>query len=504
MVTDRTFVSGPLETGLKKVTLRAMGWQSVATVTVQVLQAGATLTVAAHVAPSDFAIWGIASIVVNAQHLIGSLGLAPALVYFQAREWLRDGVDGAFLVTVVLGLIGAGALGALAPILASFFKEGFKQGEVVAALRAMSLVFLFLTIANVPQALIEKTLDFRRRALPEMAAVATYAALVLLLMLGGYGVWSLIIAKAVQSFLLALLYWIAAPVRPRALPRLRISVVRTLFRYGKFLTAAAVIGFLVGNLDTIAVGHVSGAAALGGYALAFTVTNLVPTFLSLTLGKVFFPLYAAIRDNKDELRRSFGAAVHYLGVVMLPTTAGLLTFVPGVLVTIFGEEWRPAMGLVRILALYGLARAVGSAMSNLLAAVGRPDLMLWAFGLSLAVPLTLLWPLHQFGATGIAWAFTAGQITAATFALSRTRGLWSGDLLGAVGFPALATGAALLALAGAFALTSGRAGGVWHVLLFGSAYLAVLVVFDRRVRELLAYLRARREPPLMRDSGETH
>ena len=466
-----------------------MGWQSLSTVTVQGMQAIVTLLVAASASPQQFALLGIASILFNAQFLVGgSLGLGQALIYYDDRPHLRDAIDGAFVVTAALGFLIAAVAFVAAPAIASIFTEGFIRADVIRVVRVMSLIFLFVAIADVPQALIEKGLKFRRRAVPEMVAATVYAGLAIVLLREGAGVWAVIIARVAQSGVLTVCLYAAAPLRPRLVPRLDRAVLRTLFRYGKYLGAMAIVGFGVFNFDNAAIGWLVGAGPLGAYTLAYTVTNLVPTFLTQTLTKVFFPVYASIRGDVDALRQAHAAALHYLGVIMLPTTAALVAVVPSVLVEILGDEWVPAKLLVRILAIFGLARTLGAIASALLSAIGRPDLSLRSTIIALVIPLTLLWPLARFGATGVAVAFSAGQVAGAGYALMKGHSFWPRSARQLFAPATLATSLALLAVTAVPGGLSPPVVAVMQLVVFASAYVAVLMIVDQRVRAFAALL----------------
>lgn len=463
---------------------RGMGWQSLSTIVAQVLQALMTLVVAAAVSPREFALWGVAAVVFNGQWLLGSLGLGQALIYFKDEHRSRDAVDGAFIVTAATGVTVALATCLAAPLIAGVFGAGFSRGEVIDVVRVMSLVFVFTMIGNVPQALIEKTLDFRRRAIPEMSCAVLYAVLTLALLAAGLGVWSLIIGRTAQMALLAVAYWVMAPIRPRRAPRLRPAVVGGLLKYGGFVSAASVVGFATGNLDTISVGRISGAAALGAYALAFTVTNVMPTFLSLTLGKVFFPIYAAVRGSAEAVREAYADAAHYLSLVMVPATLGFVVVAPDAFVALFGERWQRASALLRVLAIYGLLRAIGSTATVLVSGVGRAGQMLAAHSVALVASVALIWPLSSAGALGIAWAFTIGQAISTSYALWIVRDYLSTSLLRAAAGPAAASAAAAALAIAVRAVAAGKLGAWLALVSFALAYLMIVLVTDPRAREI--------------------
>jgi O-antigen/teichoic acid export membrane protein len=213
--------------------------------------------------------------------------------------------------------------------------------------------------------------------------------------------------------------------------------------------------------------------------------------LSLTLGKVFFPLYASIRADNVALRAAFTTALYLLGIIMLPATLGLLVVVPDALAGIFGEKWVAAGPLVRILALYGACRTLALASNDAGAATGRPDMLLAVEMIAVTVALLLLWPLAAWGAAGVAWAFTLGQGAAAAYGGWHTRRLWNGAVVRQLRAPALA--AAVATLAGVFAarVASGFLEGWLALATLVVVYLVALMMADRQIVGIVSLLLGR-------------
>src|SRR3712207_2672218 len=95
---------------MRTVGTKAIGWQTLSQVVVQVVTSMLTLTVAAVTVPHEFALWGVAGVIYNAQNLIAGLGLGQALIYFKGEERSRDAVDSAFVATGAMGVAVGGAL----------------------------------------------------------------------------------------------------------------------------------------------------------------------------------------------------------------------------------------------------------------------------------------------------------------------------------------------------------------------------------------------------------
>jgi PST family polysaccharide transporter len=468
---------------LRRVGRRALGWQSLSTFVVQSAQALTTVVVAGVVGPASFAIWGIASILLNARVVL-TLGFGEALVYFDPGRRLRDYVDTAFVATAVLaGAVSAGLIVA-APAISSSFGAGFDEGDLTLALRLTAIAFAFSALETIPLAIIERTLELRRRALSEVAIAVAYVAAALLLLAAGAGIWSIVLARLGMSAARFARFWVIAPVRPRMVPHADRESLRRLIGFGAFLNAAAILGFAAENLDTLLIASVGSVEEVGAYALAFTIANLVPTFVGFTLNPVALPVFAAVRDVPDTLRRAFAAALHLVAVAMFPTTAVLLFIAPEAITGILGEDWAAAATFVQILAVYALARATGDTAIALLSGTGHPQAALVARALGLSVSLALLWPLSGLGVEGVAWAFTGGRIAVATYAVYQARRALSRRVLGVWSVLAAATLAVVVSLV-AGSRAPGAAGSMLEIGVFVVTFSIAVLILDPWLRERL-------------------
>jgi lipopolysaccharide exporter len=475
---------------LRTTARRSLGWQSAATTVVSGLQTLVTLVVAAAVAPSEFALLGVAMIIFNAQYLIvGSLGLGAALIHWGDSRRFRDAIDGGFALTGSLGLALAFVVAVAAPVISSLFSNGFSENSVTAVVRLMSLLLFVAALTEIPQALLERRFQFRRRAIAETTGAGMHFVTTFMLLALGAGIWSVMFGRLLQSgvFLAFLIGFM--PIRPRFPPHIKADVLREMVRFGKFIGFSAALIFVIANLDTVLVGSQIGAHALGSYTLAFTIANIVPTFLSTTLGRVWFPLYVAVKRDRQATRLAVAEALHLVLTLMIPVSFALVVFVPDALGEIVGNEWNEAATIVRVLAIYGFARALASMMSTLLTGQGSPQAAMQATVIALTLSLALVIPLLRFDAVGVAAAFAIGQVAAALFLLVKAREYWPrGSQIHAQGPIIAATIATLVALTAEW-VTSTEA-GVMQLIMFGVSYASVLIVVDARVRRVVLSLRA--------------
>ena len=460
----------------------AVGWASLSTALSQVLLALVAFSVAAAVAPRQYALWGLGAILFNAR-ILGTLGLEQALIYFSREGRERDYLDTAFVGTLFLG-VALGLAGFLAaPLIADHLGRGFLRGDVILALRIMSVSLVFATLKSIPSALLERRLAFRRRAVPDVGSTLFYAALTVVLLAAGAGIWSLIIARAAYSVVRTTAFWLVAPARPNLPPHPLLAVLKPMLAYGILLNAAGLLSFLTQNIDTLSVARVAGAAATGAYVLAFTVASFVPTFLSYSLLRVAFPLLVTAGTVAGRIQNALASVLHATAVVIFPTTAAVAVIAPSLLVSVFGEQWRSVEPLLRILAFYGLFRTLIEVLTTFLNATGRPAHPVLVQTTVLAVALVLLWPLSAHGAPGVALAFTIGQGVGMILSLFLAREAWSMAVPRRLARPLAATVIASLGALAASAVAPPGTGPWVSAVAFAVVLAISMLVLDPWVRD---------------------
>src|SRR5262249_18594584 len=152
-------------------------------------------------------------------------------------------------------------------------------------------------------------------------------------------------------------------------------LLRELGRYGRHITAGNLIGFVDANIDTATVGRIVGAAGVGYYNLAWRLSNLPATGIAYIVGRVMFPAYATMQNDRAAFRDAFLTNIRRVALVALPVGVGILLCADPLVVGLFGARWEPAVWPLRILAVFGILRAFAGSTGAVFQAAGRPQLV---------------------------------------------------------------------------------------------------------------------------------
>jgi O-antigen/teichoic acid export membrane protein len=257
--------------------------------------------------------------------------------------------------------------------------------------------------------LLQKELDFRSLAVVNLitGGVNLMFACVAAFLLRS--VWALVIGMLAGSIAALILSYLAHPFRPQL--RFDRQHARELLGFGKFLTASRIALYVLTQGDDAYVGKVLGTEPLGFYRLAYRISSLPDTSVAQVICRVMLPVYSALQDDLDQLRRTYLRTLKLTALVAAPMAAGFFGLAPYFIAVLYGEQWMPTVPALQVLCLYGLERAIGALSGSVILALGRPDIGLRMIVVKLIVMALCLVPLTaRYGIVGASTAMTLSAI----------------------------------------------------------------------------------------------
>lgn len=472
--------------GLFWVTLSAIALRGVSMIRDMVL--------ARWLMPDELGLVATATTVISALELFAELGFSSALIY------RKDNTDAAANTAFVLVIFNCLALYSVAwfaaPFVAQFFASD-TPGTVVLlthVLRVLALTLVMASFGEVPLTLLTKELGFKKRVLPEIIAGLSGTTLSIILAFMHKGVWSIVYGRVLTSLLMSITVWFFCPWRPKfAFSK---AVAKELWDYGRHIIGSQVLVFGITNIDNAMVSKYVGQAALGGYWLAYKLSNLPATEISRAVGRVMFPAYSKVQGDLTRLRQVFLKSAKYVSLVAFPVATVTLVFAADFMDVAYGGKYPYAVPALQWLTIYGLARAIAGTMGSVFKAGGKPKWLVYIATWRLVTMAALLYPAIQWnGITGVGVLSTVVAMLDFGISLYLTNRIvkakWMAYLRIFVPMGIASTGAALLAhvvyramtdllhpfialpLAGALAL---------------ALYLGIMYAYDADVRLLITQL----------------
>lgn len=414
--------------------MRSVKWTTLTTVGNVLLQLGQMIVLAHLLSPEEFGLMAMVLVVIRILTPLMQAGFSQAIIQDQTVD--QDQLSTLYWLNLLLGLGTFGLLALLAPKIGLFFQE---EG-LTSLLRWSGVAFLILPLGLQYQALFAKKLQFDRLATIQLSGHLAEFALSVVAALKGAGVYALIIGflgrVTINSILsIGLGYRLHRPGWV-----LQIGRVRSLVRFGAFEAANQMANLVSAQVDKLIIGRLLGAELLGLYSIAWELIILPIARINPVITRVAFPVYARLQNDPVTLNRYYTQSVSVLMLFNIPVLLGIGLVAEEFLYLFYGPQWVAAGTTLSILAVTGIAKAMGNPGGGILLARGRSDLgfywnVVWTLALSgLLWAFLSFWPTIEAaamaqltGAYTIAWIWhylvqTVGKLDYG--ALLRKTGKW--------------------------------------------------------------------------------
>lgn len=387
---------------LKGKTIRSGAWLGIAGIVNQALSFLRSIVLARLLTPEIFGLMAIALIVVRFIEAFTRSGLEAALVHRQSG--FEEARDTAFTLLVLRGVLLSAVVIAASPWISDFYNED----RLVSILVVMASSFIFVGFNNINLIARQKDQDFRKLAFLDISVQISSTIATVVIAYYVRNVWALVAGYLWIAVVYAILSYVFVSGRPRfAFDK---DIARQLISYGKFVTGASIILYVAGEFDNLVIGKVLGMESLGYYVLAFTLANMITTFLSRMMSGALFPAYSKIQSDLVGINRVFSKSLLLLLNVVMPTAVGLAVLAPELVRGIYGPRWETSVEPLVALCVFGVVRSVMQLIGYLLQAIGKPNLDLVSGALRLSVLAVFIYPAAvNYGIEGVAWLVAAAM-----------------------------------------------------------------------------------------------
>lgn len=327
------------------------------------LQLVATLVLARLLVPADFGLVAMVMAIVGLADLLREFGLSGAIV--RQRE-IDDRLWASIhRFSLLVGVVAGGLAAAAAPLVAALYGEP----RLVALTLALAPIVLVNSVGMPLQAALQRDLRFGAIALVEVLAAAAGVLGAVVAALLGAGYWSLVLLPGLAAVVrLELLLVVRRPPLRNPRPwRDLLPVVGT----GGSILGVEVLNYAARNLDNVLIGRALGPAVLGVYTRAYALLMLPISQLNGPLARVGLPVLSRLQDEPDAYRRYVRTAMLVIGYAALPVFAIAAAVATPLVTVLLGDAWTEAGPIFALLAIAGVAQALGNVSGWLYVSLGR-------------------------------------------------------------------------------------------------------------------------------------
>lgn len=389
---------------LRAKTLRGVAWSLVERGGLLGIQFIISVVLARLLQPAQFGIIAMLNIFMAvAQSLIDS-GFTSALIQKQSATRIDE--SSVFYFNIVIGCAAAATLCFAAPWIAAFYK----MPSLVAMARVLSLTLVINAFGMIQGTLMSKRVDFKRQMKVSTVAAAASGAVGILLAYKGLGVWSLVYQSLCGSVFRTILLWLVYSWRP--VRAFSLASLRAMFSYGSKVLLTGLIDTIYTNVYQLVIGKVYSPADLGLYTRAMGIQQLPVMSITHSIGRVTFPVYASIQDDKARLKRGVKETLTTVTLVTLPLMVGMAACARPLVRVLLTDKWLPSVPYLQLLCIVGMLHPLHNVNLNVLKAQGRSDLFFRLDLIKKGIAAAFIVTTYRWGITAI----ICGQIVSSFIA----------------------------------------------------------------------------------------
>ncbi|MGJ4949749.1 lipopolysaccharide biosynthesis protein [Bradyrhizobium sp. HKCCYLS20291] len=365
-----------------------------------VLQIVAAIVLARLLAPEDFGLVAIVTVLTSFAPLLIDFGLLDATA--QRSRITPAQVSGLFWVSTGIGVAVAVVVAASSPLIAWIYGDPRLQPIAL----CVAITFVLSGLTNQHMALLRRTMQFGRIGRIQLFGTLAGTVVAIAAAIAGYGYWALVLRPVISSVCVVVAAWSACHWRPGA--PVFDDDVKSMVRFGLHVVGFTVAYTLSRAVDRIALGLLYRPDQVGYYQNAMNLyENSIYSALN-QMHAVGSSALSKLQSNPAALRQKYEAALSMLAFFVMPVAAILSVTAEDVTVLLLGQKWQAAGALLSIIALRGISHVVEGSQGWLHLSLGRADRWQnWGI-LSLAVQIVAVLAGLPFGPAGVAWGVVIG------------------------------------------------------------------------------------------------
>jgi O-antigen/teichoic acid export membrane protein len=344
---------------------RGTFWVAGGAYATQLVNFGTNIVLMRLLAPEHFGVLALAMVFLTLAQKIFGFGFNHALIHRQ--DDLETAARVHQLLHLLTGAIVVGLIAAAAPLLKIRYED-----LPAAVLLVLAVGALGQGLGHTSRIMLEKELRFGRVTRANLAGVFASDVTGIVLAIYGLGIWALIIRQLVAWLVPMIGYVLAAGRGVRIVWDW--PLIRWYFRFGAFLWIGGIATLITLKFDDFLVGTLIDSTTLGYYARAYALATMPTVMVTHVIGRVAFPLYSKLQNDRDRLSDAFSATLRLILVFTLPLGVGLAILAPEFVRIVYGDKWNPMIVLIRLLLIYAVLRPIFDNTGELFTAVGKPKI----------------------------------------------------------------------------------------------------------------------------------
>lgn len=339
--------------------------------------------------PEDFGLIVIVTTFITIAGVFFQVGFTTALI----QKKNADEVD--FSSVFYLNLVVASILYTLIFFISPYIAEFYEEYQLISIFRVLSIMLFLGAINSIQNALISRTMQFKKLFFSSLWAVVISGGIGVALAYANFGVWALVFQSLTSQLLITVILWFTVSWRPKML--FSMKRITEIFPFSWKLLVSGFIATLCINLQSLIVGKMFSQAMLGFYNRGDQLPKLLATNIDGSIQSVVFPTLSSYQDDKQRMKEIVRRSIVTSSFIIFPLMVGLAVIAEPLVIILFTEKWLPAVPFVQIFCASYALWPIHTVNLQSINALGRSDIFLKLEIIKSIIGLIILGISLQFG-----------------------------------------------------------------------------------------------------------
>ena len=139
-------------------------------------------------------------------------------------------------------------------------------------------------------------------------------------------VWSLVVFNLTSELVASVVLWRAVKWQPKW--QFSYSHFRDLYGFGMYIFAFKFLKFFEKRADNLLIGYFLGEVALGYYAIAYRILEVMTQLLVDTIDKVALPTFSRLQTEPELFGSLFYKTTQFTSLITFPSYLGVVVLAP--------------------------------------------------------------------------------------------------------------------------------------------------------------------------------
>lgn len=353
---------------IKHKATSAVIWSGVERLSAQLIRFVIGVILARLLMPAEFGLIGMLGIFMGVALVFSNCGFGDGLI--QKQNTTHRDECSVFFANVAFGTLAALILYLAAPWIAAFYR----QPILVSLARLMAVDVVINSFGIIQTMLLTKEIDFKTQLKASVLSTVLSGGIAVTMAMRGSGVLSLAAQILIGDALRVILLWTFHDWRPTR--AFSLTSLRELLPFGSKMFASGLLNTIFTEIYSLVIGRVYTPTALGLFTRAKQMQQLPVDNLCGIVGRVAFPVFAAVQQDKAQLKRGVRKAAKGLVLINFPLMTGLAVTAHPLVLVLLTKKWEACVPYIQLLCVGGVLYPLSLIHLNALAAMGRSDLFL--------------------------------------------------------------------------------------------------------------------------------